>query len=536
MNHNHLQTMIYFYCPFHKTGGPENTHLTVSTINRLCNQVVAKVIYVTNHPKNVSLYPEIDHVTFGNLTDVYDIPTNFIVLPEIYHVDKVRQSTGIVNCRYIVWWQSFINACVNNALTNYSIKDVIHAFHSYYEYAMVRPQLTLGQPYFFLTDFIAEEYTNIQFNTFVDQKEPIVCFNGHKDTMSKSLLEDAKIPFIEIKEMNREDVNKVLQKCQVYVDLGSHPGKDHMPREAAMYGCVVVTNKSGSAAYFEDVPIYQKILFESELIPLVKNILQNYQGYVKEQSDYREKIFYEKQEAEKNIVGFIELHNKIVSIHEGILFVSKPDYLRTITENEHILKRLEEICVETIGSTRVEGNCFCENMNITNRPQELIAKQMNLYSLAMNASKIMEIGFNAGHSALLFLLANPNSHLVCFDICQHPYTIKCFNYLKSIFGNRLDLVIGDSTMTIPEYKEKHPEMIFDVCHLDGSHDVEIARKDFENLYSMVRDVIIFDDTHDTILSGLLDEYIQKIWVIEIPMRKTTMYEHRIVRKAKLIQP
>ena len=524
------ETMIYFYSPFFKTGGPENIHLTVSIINQMCNANVAKVIYITNHPGNVSLYPDIQNVAFASIAEIEDIPTNFVVLPEIYHVDKIRQTTGIINCQYVVWWQSFINACVNNALTNWSLPGVLHAFHSYYEYAMVRPHLTLGQTYFFLTDFIAEEYTSTKMEEFLDEKEPIVCFNGHKDNLSKKLCEEAKIPFIEIKNMDREGVNTVLKKCQVYVDMGSHPGKDHMPREAAMYGCVVITNKSGSAAYHEDVPIETKVIHESELIPLVEEVLKNYTSYLSKQTSYRKMICDEKQTAEKNISNFLLLHNQIVSIYNGIVFVPQPEYVKKIADHEDILKRLEEICIESVGSIEVEGNCFCENKNITNRLSELIPKQMNLYSLGMFAKNVLEIGFNAGHSALLFLLANPTSKVVCFDICEHPYTIKCFEYLQSIFKDRIELIIGDSTITIPDYKQKHPNTIFDVFHLDGSHDVNVAKKDFENAYDITKDVIIFDDTQDSILSNLLDKFIKNRWVIEIQMRKTAKYEHRIVRK------
>jgi predicted O-methyltransferase YrrM len=224
------------------------------------------------------------------------------------------------------------------------------------------------------------------------------------------------------------------------------------------------------------------------------------------------------------------LHNDIVSVYEGIVLVPAHEYRKIIGEHEHILNRLEEICIEAVGNEVVEGNCFCEHRNIRNRLEELVPKQMNLFSLGINASNILEIGFNAGHSALLFLLANKHSKLICFDICEHSYTIKCFEYLKTIFEDRIELIQGDSTVTIPEYRKKNPYAMFDVFHLDGSHDLRIANLDFENGYDVVKDVIIFDDTDDTGLNNILNGFIETGRVEEVKMRKTAKYEHRVVRK------
>jgi len=103
-------------------------------------------------------------------------------------------------------------------------------------------------------------------NDYIDKKEDIVAFNGMKDRMTPAICHMLKIPFINLRGLPREKVLEALQKCKLYVDFGFHPGKDHLPREAAMCGCVVVTNKSGSAAYDEDVPIREKVLFEKDLL------------------------------------------------------------------------------------------------------------------------------------------------------------------------------------------------------------------------------------------------------------------------------
>jgi predicted O-methyltransferase YrrM len=51
---------------------------------------------------------------------------------------------------------------------------------------------------------------------------------------------------------------------------------------------------------------------------------------------------------------------------------------------------------------------------VTERQQARIPELLKEY--APHAKRIMEIGFNAGHSADLFLRTNPDAQVVSFDI------------------------------------------------------------------------------------------------------------------------
>ena len=141
----------------------------------------------------------------------------------------------------------------------------------------------------------------------------------------------------------------------------------------------------------------------------------------------------------------------------------------------------------------------------------------------------MEIGFNAGHSSLLYLLANPSSKLTIFDICEHKYTLPCFKYLQSVFPNRLEIFPGDSTKTVPEFSINNPNTKFDLIHIDGAHFGSIANKDFYNSLPLASDIIVWDDTQMKTLNDLLNGYIKKGLVSEIFMYKTLVYQHRICR-------
>lgn len=82
---------------------------------------------------------------------------------------------------------------------------------------------------------------------------------------------------------------------------------------------------------------------------------------------------------------------------------------------------------------------------------EFINKVKNLTTLVSNKNikEVMEIRFNAGFSAALILFSNPDVHLTCVDLGLHSYVLPCYQKMKGIFGDRIEIIIGDSTITLP---------------------------------------------------------------------------------------
>ena len=49
---------------------------------------------------------------------------------------------------------------------------------------------------------------------------------------------------------------------------------------------------------------------------------------------------------------------------------------------------------------------------------------------------ICETGFNAGHSAAVFLNANPRATVLSFDLGQFEYTLSTLKLMKEMFKDR----------------------------------------------------------------------------------------------------
>jgi len=108
---------------------------------------------------------------------------------------------------------------------------------------------------------------------------------------------------------------------------------------------------------------------------------------------------------------------------------------------------------------------------------------------------VMEIGFNAGHSADTFLKSNENITLISFDIATHPYVDAGKTYIDKKYPGRHTLIKGDSRTTILDYYRQNPEQKFDLIFIDGGHYENIPQSDLANcrLFAHENTVVAMND-------------------------------------------
>jgi predicted O-methyltransferase YrrM len=121
------------------------------------------------------------------------------------------------------------------------------------------------------------------------------------------------------------------------------------------------------------------------------------------------------------------------------------------------------------------------------------ARLVKLVQSLPSCANILEIGFNAGHSANTFL-SHSLAHVTSFDLGDRgsvPYAKK-FMDLK--YPTRHTLIIGDSTQTIPEWAKRN-DMTQDLLFIDGGHTYEIAMADIMNCKALAHKdtIVVIDD-------------------------------------------
>jgi hypothetical protein len=161
----------------------------------------------------------------------------------------------------------------------------------------------------YLSDYLSAAFVQASRQVDVQAKKDQVLYNPKKGfEFTRLLIEAGKdIDWIPLTDLSPAEVAGLLKSSKVYIDFGSHPGKDRFPREAAMLQCCVITGKRGAAANTEDVPIPEayKIADHPANIPtilnLIRSCLHDFDRHIGQFGAYREKISGEENKFREDV-------------------------------------------------------------------------------------------------------------------------------------------------------------------------------------------------------------------------------------------
>jgi SAM-dependent methyltransferase len=275
--------------------------------------------------------------------DEMDKPGNIVVIPE----GMIQTAEIFKEACLVLWWMSVDNMPFRDNPERLDwIKRIItlHAVQS--QYALEYVGRTFPESnVMWLTDYINDKHG--QFIMPAESRKDIALYYPNKGYESiKPLIDKAGwIKWIPIKGLPVDKVVLLMQGAKIYVDFGHHPGKDRIPREAAANGLCVITNKKGSAAYHEDVPIPDDYKFEKpaesleKLDALMHDICDNFPAHQARFEEYRNSIKAEKAKFIGEVRAFAE-------VCEGIKVVKKSedcvDLLRRVEEANQAVLEVDE--------------------------------------------------------------------------------------------------------------------------------------------------------------------------------------------------
>lgn len=182
-------------------------------------------------------------------------------------------------------------------------------------------------------------------------------------------------------------------------------------------------------------------------------------------------------------------------------------------DTQNICNKLNEVVATSAES--MEGNLFYfhnEKEFIGKPPDPRRAHKRRNYARALTSKHaLVEIGINAGHSALLALSSNPTLVYYGIDLYNHAYTAGCTLVLKEVFGPRFNTFQGDSRDILPWMATHRLNIAPDVVHVDGGHGVSNCRTDISNSIRLAQRLrgthLIVDDTAAPFIRAVVYEFI-----------------------------
>lgn len=304
------------------TGGVELLYQFVDAAN-----AAGATAYVCNHPFNDKTgIPEAYSGYNCQALSRSEIQADdIIVLPEVFTYLSDEFSENAV----YLWWMSVDNYygsksaryVIGNKFLPWKFKSINKPnFSKSFKGHLCQSQYAIEhlQQHGIDCDFFVSDYINRDFveNSEIDYKkerEDIVVFNPAKGSEQTSkIMAYSKYEFRPIKDMKRVQVIELLLSAKLYIDFGNHPGKDRIPREAAALGCVIMTNRRGSAHNDDDVPINPGLKiddtsndFAAHAAERIEDIMVNYLKYHEELESYRKAIIDEKSNFFASVAGFV---------------------------------------------------------------------------------------------------------------------------------------------------------------------------------------------------------------------------------------
>ena len=325
---------VLLFCPEVKTGGPEAMH-------QLAHQIVrhggnAHMVYYAPFSRaeldgdilrcHAEASPMLDHFAQYRprvLREARLGPDTMVIMPE-----PLSKLASVRDARYQrgLWWLSLDNAIPQNpGLLDaeyrqefFSDGGLTHFYQS--DYTRTFLQSGAAGCYHALSD-----YTDLAFihhsqiasaNRPASERANRICFFPNKGAdLAVRFIEGRDtlrqpVEFMPIKDLTKTQVRDTLFGARIYIDFGHHPGKDRVPREAAIAGAVVLLHAAGAARHYLDHPLPAAYRFtDADLVSgalhrKIDTILDQIDTHFAAQRLYRDTILHEYERFDLEVRSF----------------------------------------------------------------------------------------------------------------------------------------------------------------------------------------------------------------------------------------
>ncbi|MDQ6524206.1 hypothetical protein RB608_11370 [Nocardioides sp. LHD-245] len=306
-----------FYPRGVRTGGPEALHQLVDALRALGHDAALVPMPGTEGRGRVAEYdrydaPQRDTARTG--------PRDAVVTPEVW----VPRPAVVGHATWFCWWLSVDNspvfmdarrragqhprrplAAVMRALPRTAVRRVrgparrrrlgtaVHVAQSVYARDVVAREF--GATVELLSDYVTA--TPLARDPRAGgTRLAVIAFNPAKggELVEKVAARlSTPVQWLPIAGMSPDQVGEALRRSDVYLDLGHLPGKDRIPREAALHGAVTLLAARGAGANPRDFPLpaEHRIPVGTDLVgsavDILEQVLADLPGHTRRQQGFR---------------------------------------------------------------------------------------------------------------------------------------------------------------------------------------------------------------------------------------------------------
>lgn len=298
------------------TGGTELLQQLCAELNKNGHDAM---MYYTSQYKDSPIQNKFG--SYGNkIAEKLPDNNSVVIVPET-HIHVLYSLKNVKKC---IWWLSVDNYSgsfkrqydlahsmvykFRHARNMKEFKDSLHLVQSEYARLYVTQQLKIAESRVaYLSDYLNDEFLKYIKNN--EKKDNVILYNPKKgfEFTQKIMEQIPEYKWIPLAGLTREEMIHHLCTSKVYIDFGNHPGKDRIPREAAICGCCVITGKRGAAGNDIDVKIDKCFKFEDnvsnipEIHRIIAGFMEDYENERVKFDAYRESILEEKEKFHRDV-------------------------------------------------------------------------------------------------------------------------------------------------------------------------------------------------------------------------------------------
>jgi hypothetical protein len=272
---------VVIFCPTAVTGGPEAIHQLSQALNAIGVRCSLVHIGPANTVRVVGgklVAQEPPHPTILQAFAEYapQVPREIAVDTDtllIFPEGLAWLQHRFAGCGVAVWWLSIDNffraleadddedadVVLDRVLGR---PDLIHLHQSVYARDWLRARGV--ERLYDLGDYTSPAFTTAPARG--PSPAPTISYNGAKgsDLAAGFFAAHPQFDALPLRGYSRGQLRAIFRERRIYVDFGHFPGKDRLPREAAVSGAVVFVHRHASGACYDDFPLPDACKFDLE--------------------------------------------------------------------------------------------------------------------------------------------------------------------------------------------------------------------------------------------------------------------------------